>query len=120
MTLVILKLVHFASIFVTLFSLGALGVFYFKGGAKTDPLRKTLSAVHGVALLAMIITGFGLMHGTGLVGIPAWIIVKLLCWVGLGGIVVFARKKPNELGTYSLLIASLCLIAIASVLIQFG
>ena len=59
-------------------------------------LRKKVLAASGIASLAVIIAGFGL---TGLlkIGFPIWVIVKIICWLGLSAMAGMAYKQPKKI-----------------------
>lgn len=80
----IYRLVHFAGVFTLLFSFGSLfiGKNYNKGAAMG----------HGVGLLMILISGFG-MQATLNLGFPVWLIIKILIWLIFGATIVLAKKS---------------------------
>ncbi|NWK57187.1 hypothetical protein HW115_16310 [Verrucomicrobiaceae bacterium N1E253] len=80
----IYRLLHFAGIFTLLYAFGSLfiGKNYNKGAAM----------LHGVGLLLILVSGFG-MQAVMNHGFPIWIILKLLIWVAFGGFLVLAKKS---------------------------
>ena len=95
----IYRLLHFAGIFTLLFSFGSLfiGKNYNKGAA----------IAHGVGLILILVSGFG-MQATLELGFPVWLILKLLIWVVFGGFILLAKK-----GIISGLLAWIVIIALA-------
>lgn len=80
------KIMHLAGIFVMLVALAATCMHAAIGGRKADnPYRKALGAAHGIAALLVLTGGFGMLARMGIVqgGLPTWIIIKLVLWVGL-------------------------------------
>ena len=79
----IYRLLHFAGVFTLLFSFGSLfiGKNYNKGAAMA----------HGVALILILVSGFG-MQATMHLGFPVWLIIKLVIWIIFGGFIVLAKK----------------------------
>jgi hypothetical protein len=88
--------------------LGILMVFIAFGGAifkepqtatsGKDPARKTLSILHGVGLLLVLVAGFGMLARLGLVTeTPHWVWAKLAIWLALGAWIALAlrRKFPR-------------------------
>jgi hypothetical protein len=60
------------------------------------------------------IGGFGLVV-TMKVGFPWWVIVKLVCWLGLVSISGMAYRKPERIPRLTLVAIALILIAIITV-----
>lgn len=87
----------------------------FRGFANPDPLtrRRTLALV-GILSLAMLIGGFGLVAVTK-AGFPWWILVKLVCWLGLSSLSGLGYRKPALIPKLSWVATFLVLIAVASV-----
>ncbi|MBK6917926.1 MAG: hypothetical protein IPH07_11045 [Deltaproteobacteria bacterium] len=67
-----------------------------RGDAAATSARKRLAAAHGIAMLLVLVGGFGLMAKLGLMSTwPLWIIIKLVVWVVLGGASAFVARKPE-------------------------
>lgn len=96
----IYRLLHFAGIFTLLFSFGSLfiGKNYNKGAALG----------HGLGLLLILISGFG-MQATMHLGFPVWLILKIVIWVTFGGFIVLAKKSIINGFTAWVLITALAL-----------
>ncbi len=96
----IYKTLHITGV---LFMVAALGAYAMLRAAKLDdeamkPFKKMLSIVHGVALLIIIVGGFGTAARMGMLqaGLPAWIIIKNVFWLVLGAsLVALARAKDQ-------------------------
>ena len=80
----IYRLLHFAGIFTMIFSFGSLfiGKNYNKGAAMA----------HGVGLIMILVSGFG-MQATMHLRFPTWLIIKLIIWVLFGGFIILAKKS---------------------------
>jgi len=80
----IYRLLHFAGIFTLLYSFGSLfiGKNYNKGAAMA----------HGVALIVILVSGFGMQATMGL-PFQNWLIIKLVIWIIFGGFIVLAKKS---------------------------
>lgn len=60
----------------------------------TGHMKKFAFISHGVGLVLMLISGFGLMARLGMVtSMPTWIYFKLAIWVILGGMIALAKRK---------------------------
>ena len=62
--------------------------------------RRGLVAVHGTAMLVLLVAGFGALAKLGVNGLPGWVIAKVLIWVIIGAIIVPARKMPALKGVW--------------------
>lgn len=93
------KIIHLVSI-VLLFS-GLMGMLTVRmAGIELTPNVKKLTLIcHGVGLLFLLASGFGLLARLGLTqNIPGWVFGKLTIWLILGGILTLIRKKGQSLG----------------------
>jgi len=61
---------------------------------------------HGIALIVILISGFG-MQATLHLGFPVWLILKIVIWLIFGGFIVLAKKS-----IISGFIAWFCIIAL--------
>jgi hypothetical protein len=95
------KLVHLASIFALFLSLGSAAV-------TEKSQARWVAPVHGIALLLILVAGFGMLAGLGIHGsLPGWVIGKLIVWLLLGGSIAVARKKLLPVPAYILLLVVL-------------
>jgi len=84
------KLLHLIAMLSALVALGGLIAGPSAG------FRKALVAVHGTAMLILLVAGFGAHAKLGLDGFPPWLWGKIGVWLVLGGIVVPIRKRPES------------------------
>ena len=94
-----------------------LGVFVMVGSifaafANPTPLlrRKVLSA-SGIASLVVVIAGFGLA-GLLKYGFPTWIIIKIVCWLGLSGVTGMIYRNPKKIPAYAAVTTVLLIVAL--------
>ncbi len=59
-------------------------------------LRRKILAASGICSLLALIAGFGLA-GLHKYGFPTWIIVKLICWLGLSAMAGIAYRQPKQI-----------------------
>jgi hypothetical protein len=79
---------------IVLFS--ALGALAGTAGSTQAPLRKIASVAHGVALVLILVAGFGLLARLGYFGdIPTWAYLKMILWGILGLVVLPLKRKPE-------------------------
>lgn len=87
------KILHVVGVMLLFTALGGVTLHALSGG---DKGRKLLAASHGVALLLLLVAGFGMIAKLKLAApYPGWIWGKLVIWLLLGGAVVLPRKKPE-------------------------
>jgi len=94
------KLVHLFGLFLMFTSLGAMtGLRLAPDEAVPAPVRRVLGLLHGVALLLVLLGGFGMMARLGLFASwPVWIWLKLTLWLLFGASVVVVRRAPRFAG----------------------
>ncbi|MDA1272677.1 MAG: hypothetical protein O2960_01305 [Verrucomicrobia bacterium] len=108
MKLQIYQVLHVASMVL-------LTAFIFQTFANPDPKnRRKTGMITGILALLMLIGGFGLV-ATMKVGFPWWVIVKLVCWLGLASISGMAYRKPQRIPLLTIVAIALILIAIITV-----
>lgn len=96
-------------------SMVLLTAFIFQTFANPDPKnKKRTGMIAGLLALLMLIGGFGLV-ATMKVGFPWWVIVKLVCWLGLVSISGMAYRKPQRIPLLTLVAIALILTAIVTV-----
>lgn len=90
------KIIHLVSI-VLLFS-GLMGLLTVRmAGVELAPnIRKLVFMSHGIGILFVLVSGFGLLARLGLTqNIPGWVFGKLTIWVILGGAVALVKRKGH-------------------------
>lgn len=108
MKLQIYQVLHVASMVL-------LTAFLFQAFANPDPKnRKKNMMATGVFATLVLIGGFGLV-ATMKLGFPWWIIVKLVCWLGLASISGMAYRKPQRIPLLTVVAIALILTAIIAV-----
>jgi hypothetical protein len=108
MKLAIYHILHVGALFI-------LAGFTFGALANPKPeTKKKVMMVTGIMSLIVLITGFGMLAVLGL-GFPVWIIIKVICWIGLSVIAGVAYRKPDMTGTLSIAAIVLILLAVAAV-----
>lgn len=98
MSLLTYKILHLFGVFLLFAALGHITLRAAEGASG----RSKLAGIsHGVALLLIVVSGFGLLARLGLShdwAWPTWVWLKLLLWLLLGGALVLVRRAPR-LGT---------------------
>ena len=62
-------------------------------------------------LILVRVSGFGLLANLGY-GFPGWIVLKLVCWLGLAGMAGMAYRMPEKAGVLTSVTIALLLIAL--------
>ena len=90
------KLLHLVGVLALFVSLGGLVALRLAPSAASAGAARFLRMVHGIALLLVVVAGFGLMARLGLFSSwPAWVWVKLVVWLALGAGVVLLRGSEK-------------------------
>lgn len=92
------KLLHIFGVLLTLAAVGGLVLRAMDADEPSEktPARKLGGITHGVALLIVLVSGFGAIAKLG-VGFPLWVWLKIVIWVIFGGVVALIHKKPSLL-----------------------
>ncbi|MCG8456292.1 MAG: hypothetical protein MI919_08420 [Holophagales bacterium] len=93
------KVLHLVGVFFLAFAVG--GTILASLSTRSDlpaGARKLAAITHGIALVILLVTGFGALAKLGITGgIPGWVWAKLLIWLIFGASTVLIRKwKGSE------------------------
>lgn len=108
MTFETYKIIHMIGL--ALLMIGLAGVLFAFATSKIVPAKvKMLGfAFHGVGLLLIIVSGFGMAARLGIMsGLPGWIYGKLGIWVLMALGVSLAKRKASNAGFIAVLFAGL-------------
>lgn len=98
MTLISYKAIHIVSIMLLFTALGGL-LLASRAGVTTGVSRKLAGITHGIALVLILVSGFGALAKIGLSNPaiwPAWLWIKALIWLIFGGVIVLIRRAPRS------------------------
>jgi len=103
MSIEVYRVLHVLGIFGLMCSLGGLAMIAWQTrGAQavkdeTTAARKRLTMVHGIAMLIVLVAGFGMMAKLGLMTTwPVWVILKIVIWVFFGAAPVLIKKGAER------------------------
>jgi hypothetical protein len=88
--------------------------YTFYAFAAAPETRKRVMMITGIASLLALVGGFGLQAKLGY-GFPGWLIVKLVCWLGLSALAGFGCRRRGAAGTLSLIAIALVIVAVVMV-----
>ena len=89
------NVVHVFSVFLLFVALGGLFLHAINGGTKeSNQGRKLVVISHGVAMVLILVAGFGMLAKLG-AGFPGWAIAKFVLWVLLGAAVAIPYRRPE-------------------------
>ena len=100
------------------FALFILSAHTFMAFANPAPEnKKRTMIVTGIASLLVVVSGFGLLAKIYPGQFPGWVIVKLVCWLGLSALAGIAYRRPHMRGALALIALLLTLTALIMVYI---
>ena len=79
--------------------------------------RKRVMMITGIASLLALVGGFGLQAKLGY-GFPGWIIVKLVCWLGISALAGVGYRRRGAVGTLALVTIALLIVAVVMVYVK--
>lgn len=94
------------------------GTFY--AFAAPAEARKRLLMLTGIASLVALVAGFGLVSKVYGNTFHAWIIVKLVCWLGFSGLTGLAFRRREQAGLWVSLAIGLLALAVLMVYFKPG
>ena len=87
------KLIHIASILFLFTTVGGVALYAANGGTKASNIgRRWVSVIHGLTLMFILVSGFGLVARLG-TGFEPWVWAKVALWLVIGGIALMPLRK---------------------------
>lgn len=105
---------HVFSVMLLFLAFGGAALHSAAGGTKaTNPKRGLVAATHGLALVLLVVSGFGVAGKGGHFanGFPLWIMVKLGLWLVFGAAIVPLGRKAGSGGALWVVLPLLGLVA---------
>ncbi|MDA1114811.1 MAG: hypothetical protein O3A95_11005 [Planctomycetota bacterium] len=87
------------------------GVTFQAFAAPEAGRRKKIVMASGILSLVMLVAGFGLLTKLGY-GFPLWVIIKLVCWLGISAMAGIAFRRPEKVKVLGIVTIVLLLVAI--------
>ena len=88
--------------------------YTFYAFAAAPETRKRVMMITGIASIVALVGGFGLQAKLNY-GFPGWIIVKLVCWLGLSALAGFGYRKRGAAGALAAVALLFAFIAVVMV-----
>ena len=88
--------------------------YTFYAFAAAPETRKRVMMITGIASLLALVGGFGLQAKLSL-GFPGWLIVKLVCWLGLSALAGIGYRRRGAAGALGVVAVILTFIAVVMV-----
>jgi len=99
-----------------IFSLLVLTAHTFMAFGNPDPAnRKRTMMITGIASLLMLVSGFAMLSLNKIPFATGWVIVKIVCWLGLSALAGIAYRRAHLRGALSLIALVLMLVAVTMV-----
>lgn len=88
--------------------------YTFYAFAAPPESKKGVMMITGIASLLALVAGFGLQAKLQ-VGFPGWLIVKLVCWLGLSALAGIGYRRRGAAGVLGVIATVLALVAVVMV-----
>lgn len=88
------QIVHILGVLLVFFALGGATFHALSGSRDKVAAHKLAGITHGVALVLVLISGFGLLAKLNY-GFDLWVWLKLTIWLVIGGAVALVRRMPQ-------------------------
>jgi len=88
--------------------------YTFYAFAAAPESRKRVMMITGIASLLALVAGFGLQAKLGY-KFPGWLIVKIVCWLGLSALAGFGYRRRGAAGALAAMALLFAFIAVVMV-----
>lgn len=111
MTLEFYRTLHLAGLIVLFLGFG---LMLGNNSGRLPSIKRLSMALHGGGLLALLVSGFGMLAKLGLMAnFPTWALLKVLIWIALGGATILLKRLADRPGLVVALVAVLGILAAA-------
>lgn len=105
---------------VHVFSVLVLTAYTFYAFAAPAETRKKVMMITGIASLLALVGGFGLLAKLYGNQFAPWVIVKIVCWLGLSGLAGMGYRKRDKASMFMAVALALVFVAIYAVYTKFA
>lgn len=89
------KILHILGLLMAFGALGGLTIQSMLGN-EDRKARKLIAIAHGIGLVILLVSGFGMMAKLDLSYGSAWVWIKVGIWVLVGGLIALIRRMPGK------------------------
>ena len=89
--------------------------YTFYAFAAPAETRKKVLMITGIASLLMLVSGFGLISKIYANNFTGWMIVKMVCWLGLSGLAGMAYRRREKAKLFATIAVALAFVAVLMV-----
>ncbi|MGH7994965.1 MAG: hypothetical protein ACREFX_01285 [Opitutaceae bacterium] len=89
--------------------------YVFYGFAADPSKRKHVMSLSGIAALLVLVTGLRMWQAQFGFALAGWIVVKIVCWLGLAALAGIGFRRRSRPGLLALITLALATLAIAMV-----
>ncbi len=93
------RALHITGILLAFTALGGTMLRALAGTRDGAPGRKLALASHGVAMLLVLVSGFGMLAKLDL-GFPPWVWLKIAIWLVIGASIAVIRRLPAHAAVF--------------------
>jgi hypothetical protein len=97
MDMIVYKVIHIFSIMLLFTAFGGL-LLAARAEGQNGVSRKLAAMTHGLALVLILVSGFGALAKIGMSNPaiwPAWLWIKVSIWLAFGAVIVLIRRSPR-------------------------
>ncbi len=109
------KVLHYTGLIITFTSLS--GYIFYVMQDKTNAKKKFFSILHGIGLLILLVSGFGLAARLGFMSqLPVWVYIKIALWLVVGAaLTMIKRQVMGPMALYAFVVVLGVLAAVTAV-----
>lgn len=89
------QILHIFGVLMVFVALGGLTLQAVSGSTPDARTRKFAAMFHGLGLVIVLVSGFGLLAKLGIPGFPLWVWLKVGIWLLVGGLIALIRRMPQ-------------------------
>ena len=89
------KILHILGLLMAFGALGGLTIQSLVGN-EDRKARKLIAIAHGIGLVIILVSGFGMMAKLQYSYAHAWVWIKVAIWVLVGGLIALIRRMPGQ------------------------
>jgi hypothetical protein len=94
--LVVYKNLHLLGVFMILMALGGLIIHQINAGTRQQAWRKPVAITHGIGLVLVLVSGFGMLAQRGIFWPwPGWVVGKIIIWLIFGVLIGVIGRTPT-------------------------